>query len=109
MRRDSIVNKTPLDARTNRMIGGDAPSKYLPQIQRRYDIEDARMDSILGTHVIAPAVLRMDDFEDFFQAREAAMLERIERAIGKQVIKDLDSLSIDELEDWDEGEPDAGD
>ncbi len=29
---DSIVNKTPLSARTNRMIGGNAPSTYLGRI-----------------------------------------------------------------------------
>ena len=32
---NSIVNKTPLSAATNRFIGGDAPSSYLKRIERR--------------------------------------------------------------------------
>ena len=30
---NSIINKTPIDALTNKMIGGDAPSKYLPKLK----------------------------------------------------------------------------
>ena len=33
---NSIVNKTPLSAESNRSIGGDAPSVYLERIEKRY-------------------------------------------------------------------------
>ena len=36
---DSVVNKTPLSARTNRMIGGNAPSVYLPRVVKDAGIE----------------------------------------------------------------------
>jgi hypothetical protein len=82
---DCIVNKTPLSATTNRIIGGDPPSVYLPKLQQRYQIDDGRMDQILLTHVIAPESLRADNFQEFFRARESEMLGRIERAMGKPV------------------------
>ena len=31
----SVVNKAPIDARTNRSIGGRAPSSYLPNLEER--------------------------------------------------------------------------
>jgi hypothetical protein len=80
---DSIVNKTPLSAKTNRIIGGRAPSKYLNALERRSDIDAARMDEILTSHVIAPDRLRADEFDAFFQARAQALLERIQSATGK--------------------------
>ena len=35
---NSIVNKTPLSAESNRFIGGDAPSKYLKRIEQKYEL-----------------------------------------------------------------------
>ena len=37
---DSIVNKTPISAKANRMIGDKAPSKYLERIQNQAGIEN---------------------------------------------------------------------
>jgi hypothetical protein len=80
---DSIVNKTPLSARTNRMIGGNAPSVYLGRMQKSASIDESRMCEILQSHVIDPALLRSDDFESFWLKRADALLSRIERAMGK--------------------------
>jgi hypothetical protein len=82
---DCIVNKTPLSDTTNRIIGGDPPSVYLPKLQQRYQIGEGRMDQILLTHVTTPDLLRADNFQEFFTARESEMLRRIERAMGKPV------------------------
>jgi len=89
-RYDSIVNKTPLSARTNKLIGSKAPSLYLMQMQQRAEVEEERMDAILGTHIIDPICLRLDEFDEFFQLRERALLQRIEQAMGKAV--DFDSM-----------------
>lgn len=94
---DCIVNKAPLSARTNRMIGGHAPSLYLPRLQKNAGIDTVRMDSILSSHVVDAAALRTDDFEGFFKARESALLQRIERALGKPVATGVD-LPIEEIE-----------
>lgn len=85
---DSIINKTPIAARTNRMIGGNAPSVYLDRIERNEHIDPARLDEILGSHIIDPAALRTDDFGSFYERRMEEILRRIEAAMGKSVIRE---------------------
>ena len=41
------------------------------------------MDTILKIHVIDPALLRADSFQEFYAARKAALLAIVERAMGK--------------------------
>ncbi|MBC7284642.1 DUF262 domain-containing protein [Hoeflea sp.] len=82
---NSVINKTALAARTNRQIGGRAPSKYLPAIEKAAGIDAARMDEIVRSHAIEPAQLRADDFWGFFAARAEALLKRIETATGKTI------------------------
>lgn len=80
---NSVINKTALSARTNRQIGGRAPSQYLPAIERAAGVGAARMNEILHSHCIDPAVLRADRFWEFYAARAEALLQRIEAATGK--------------------------
>jgi hypothetical protein len=80
---DSIVNKTPISAATNRSIGGRAPSKYLITLQNQAEIARERMDAILNTHVIEPDALRADEFDRFFELRAQALLDRVQAATGK--------------------------
>lgn len=82
---NSIINKTALAARTNRQIGGQAPSRYLPMIEKSAGISPAKMDEILRSHCIAPEHLRADRFWLFFTARAEALLQRIEAATGKSI------------------------
>lgn len=105
-RYDCVVNKTPLSASSNRIIGGNAPSSYLGTIERRHKIPTTQLDDILRTHVIDPSALRGDDFEAFFQARYEALLERIEKATGKRIAREpgrsalqtLESIQLDDEE-----------
>jgi len=83
---NSIINKTPLSAKTNRIIGGSAPSVYIEKIQKNAGIEEIRMDEILSSHVIEPMLIRNDNFEEFFEIRKKAILKRIEKSMGKPVI-----------------------
>ncbi|MBA2286379.1 MAG: DUF262 domain-containing protein [Ktedonobacteraceae bacterium] len=89
---DSVVNKTALSAKTNRMIGGNAPSVYLAHVQKKADINDQKMDAILCSHVIDPTCLRKDTFAEFFEIRETSLLNLIEKAMGKRVTRE----SLDE-------------
>lgn len=82
---NSVVNKAPLTARTNRAIGGAAPSVYLSQIERRHRVAPARLDEILSTHLASPDVLRTDRFDDFIKTRAIRLLDLIETATGKKV------------------------
>lgn len=80
---DSVINKSPLSARTNRIIGGRAPSTYLPLLQKEADIMTERMDTMLESHAVLPGLMRADDFYGFFQARTEKLMELIERVMGK--------------------------
>jgi len=101
---DSIVNRIPLTARTNRLIGGSAPSAYLERLQKNSGIPRERMDEILRSHLIDPSHLRADDFPSFFAARAEAMLSRIEAAMGKPILRELAQVEPDARgDDEDEG------
>jgi hypothetical protein len=110
---NSVINKTALAARTNRQIGGRAPSKYLPAIEKAAGIGAARMDEILGSHCIAPEPLRADRFWDFYAARAEALLRRIEAATGKSITREPEVFSAGVVaeaydegpEEWDAEEP----
>ena len=97
--RDCIINKTPISARSNRMIGGNAPSVYLEAIQKNAEISATRMDEILRSHLIAPAFLREDNFSAFFTQRETSLLDIIEKAMGKSMMREAASQPID-MEDY---------
>lgn len=87
-RRESIVNKTPLSAQTNRTIGGSAPSKYLTVIENRAQIDASILDGLVATHAIDAAALRTDDFDLHFLARKENLIGLIEAAMGKSVQRD---------------------
>jgi hypothetical protein len=85
---DSIINKTPLSYRTNRIIGGDAPSIYLAGLEKgkadSLAIAADVLDRHLRSHLIDPVLLRGDRFAEFMQERQLALLALIERAMGKK-------------------------
>lgn len=85
---DSIINKTALSARTNRSIGGRAPSLYLPTLQRNAEISANDMDEMLASHRIPAWTLRIDDFKRFFADRAEELLERIESAMDKPIARE---------------------
>lgn len=97
---NSIVNKTAISYKANRMIGGSAPSKYLAQLQTHAQVQlgDNDMDAILRSHAIDPGLLRADSFEAFYAARKSALLELVVNAMGKAPTDEVESYS-DEGED----------
>jgi len=84
---DSIINKTPLSYRTNRIIGGASPSVYLAKLEKGTEptpaIERKRLDSFLSSHLIDPALVRADAFEAFMSDRQKRLLALIEQATGR--------------------------
>ncbi len=83
---DSIINKTPLSFRTNRIIGGAAPSEYLAKLEQGNDatppIPRGRLDQYLESHLIDPSLLRSDNFQAFMEDRQRRLLKLIEQATG---------------------------
>lgn len=82
---NSVVNKSPLTARTNRIIGGSAPSIYLSSLERNHNVPQGRQDEILFSHAIDASLLRADDFHGFIRHRASRLLDLIEEATGKTI------------------------
>lgn len=82
---NSVINKTPLYARTNRIIGGVAPSKYISSIERNHQVASADIDKYLSSHHIDVTAIRSDDFDSYYESRKQALLDLIEAATGKTV------------------------
>ncbi|WP_337176287.1 DUF262 domain-containing protein [Paludisphaera sp.] len=105
---DSIINKTPLSYRTNRIVGGAAPSAYLAKLEagnaNTPPIERSRLDAYLRSHLIDPDLLRSDSFEEFMEDRQRRLLALIEAAIGKPVYT---GDSVEEGEDLADDEDEA--
>jgi len=84
---DSIINKTPLSYRTNRIIGDVAPSEYIGKLekgdQKTPSIEPEKLDIYLRSHLIDPAIVRTDNFDAFMADRQKRLLALIEQATGK--------------------------
>lgn len=119
---DTIINKTPLCYRTNRILGGAAPSTYLAKLEsgQRGDppIPPETLDSYLASHAIDPALLRADRFADFMADRESRLLAMIARATGHPVSRvdlgeedglDLDQGETADLDQQDDDEEDGDD
>lgn len=83
---NSIVNKTPLLAESNRAIGGHAPSEYIPIIlQKAKGITEAELRERIESHFINYDYLKSDDFDAYFIDRAKKLLNLIEKAMGKRV------------------------
>lgn len=84
---DSIINKTPLSFRTNRTIGGIAPSEYLAKLEKGDKqtpaIDRKHLDAYLRSHLIDPDILRSNNFDTFMADRQKQLLRLIEQATGK--------------------------
>ena len=88
---DSIINKTPLGYRTNRIIGGVAPSTYLTKLQNGDNetppVSPLALDQYIASHLIDPTLLRSDAFDAFMSDRQARLLRMIEQATGQAVYR----------------------
>jgi hypothetical protein len=103
---DSIINKTPLSYRTNRIIGGVAPSEYLSKLEAGNQSTPAilrdKLNASLASHLLDPALLWADDFERFMADRQARLLALIEQATGKSAYAgaaDEEGEDVDDDED----------
>lgn len=92
---DSVVNKTPLGYRTNRIIGGAAPSSYLYKLEKgkigpngqiiEPPIDKAALAHYLQTHCIPVPELYADNFAGFMKARQKLLMELVARITGHAV------------------------
>jgi hypothetical protein len=99
---DSIINKTPLSYRTNRIIGGVAPSAYLTKLEqgdaKTPQIPPEHLDAYLQSHLIDPHLVRTDSFDLFLVNRQKRLLALIENATGKAAYQGTDTEEGENLE-----------
>jgi len=53
---------------------------------------------------IKPSALRADNFDAFFRAREEALLDRIEKAMGKPIAREITEIEDLETVEYQEDE-----
>jgi hypothetical protein len=84
-RYNSIINKAPIAYSTNRSIGGQAPSIYIPKYM---DAENGveKSNELLASQLINPLTIRQDDFDEYYQERKRKLTALIENAIGKKAV-----------------------
>lgn len=85
---NSIINKTPLTARTNRVIGGWAPSEYLTRLTNSAGVPRPEVESHIVTHDVDVDILTSDDFDRFYADRRESLLTLIGTAMGKDVVRE---------------------
>ncbi len=106
-RSDSILNKTPLTAASNRMIGGDPPSRSLERIAHTCGLTPDHRDPILRSHLIEPAFFRADDFDTFLAERKAKLADRAARVMKTPLAAPAPPVEPEEQADEDALEQDA--
>jgi len=88
---DTILNRTPLSAETNRTVIADRlPNQYLPDLIKSNG--EATVRSTFESHFISPAAFEIllrnpfgsDDFEAFIAERQRTLLEAIEDLLIKE-------------------------
>jgi hypothetical protein len=100
---NSILNKTPLSARTNRIIGGKAPSQYIEQLAKKADVSEKTILGSISSHRIDISDLKNDDFENHLESRAIALLDQIETVMGKE-IGESQIAQVDDDEDFEDDE-----
>ena len=89
---DSVINKAPLSARTNRIIGGNAPSRYLSRLK----LDNEHINETIKLSDIDPKCLENDDFVSVFVNRGVALMSKISDAMGRE-LSDGEQVFRDEL------------
>ena len=81
---NSVINKTPIYASTNRSIGGRAPSEYVKTMFNK-GLSQEKVIEAIESHKISSALLMSDNFDEYFIDRTIRLLDRIECAMGKEI------------------------
>ena len=69
---------------------------YLKVIEKKAGIDAGRLDDVLSTHLVDAEALRSSDFDLHFNRRREALVQLVERAIGKTVQRDVDQGAPEE-------------
>jgi hypothetical protein len=91
--RDCVLNRTLIDAKTNRRIGARAPSDYLGEIRQSLKpVKDGSFQKLLESHLLPGgkgSPFWKDDFEGFLEWRKDAFWKEIKDLTGTEEASDL--------------------
>lgn len=81
---NSVINKSPIYASSNRSIGGHAPSIYIGTMANK-GLDQQKIQEAIVSHKVNYDYLAADDFDAYFIDRAKSLLNRIEKATGKSI------------------------
>ncbi len=81
---NSVINKSPIYASSNRSIGGHAPSIYIGTMANK-GLDQQKIKEAIVSHKVNYDYLAADDFDAYFIDRAKLLLNRIEEATGKTI------------------------
>ncbi|MDO5031472.1 DUF262 domain-containing protein [Corynebacterium sp.] len=91
---ESILNRTPMGKRTEVVLDGYSPERYLPRVQSKSIMEDREFDEVLASHELDPELLTASKAAQFFQDRRSRFVGIVEYALDKPVIRDVDEANL---------------
>ena len=92
---ESVLNRTPMGRRTEMVIEGNEPKRYLARLQSKSLMDDAEFDSAIEDHEINPRFLLESDWPGFVRDRLERFSAIIEYSMDKPVVRD-EALGQDE-------------
>lgn len=90
----SVLNRTPMGKRTEVVLDGKSPQRYLPRVQSKSVMDDAEFNAVLETHELEASALWEADWKAFFADRRRRFVGMIEHALGKPVLRDVDEANL---------------
>lgn len=91
---NSVLNRTPMGKRTEVVLDGHSPERYLPRVQSKSIMEDAEFDSVLASHDLDPELLTSKTAYQFFADRRERFVGLVEYALDKAVVRDVDEANL---------------
>jgi hypothetical protein len=114
--RDSILNRTLIDRRTNIRISNHAPSAYMKQIRESYEADPelgvGKFEELLESHLLPVGLdspFWSDNFEAFLDWRQETLWQEIQKVTGITASADhfVADYVHDDEQDWLHDEEDA--
>ena len=81
---NSVINKSPIYATSNRSIGGHAPSIYIGTMARK-GLEHDKIVEAIESHMVNFRFSIDRHFDDCFIDHDKKLIDAIERATGKTI------------------------
>ncbi|WP_408931560.1 DUF262 domain-containing protein [Corynebacterium sp. YSMAA1_1_D6] len=91
---NSVLNRTPMGKRTEVVLDGHSPERYLARVQSKSIMEDAEFESVLASHDLDPELLTSKTAYQFFADRRERFVGLVEYALDKAVVRDVDEANL---------------